>query len=70
MLLYIFSHIFASKNNIAFGAETTLHYFERSFFIKGALDNIFKFSFWVSFIYHVKMIGNLQIQKEKNKNSF
>ena len=29
--------------------------FEISFFvIKGALDNIFKFYFWLNFIYHVK----------------
>ena len=33
--------------------------------LKGALDNILKFPFWLIFIYHV-----LQIQKEKFKNSF
>ena len=35
-----------------------------------ALDNILKFSFWLNFIYQVKMIANLQIQKEKFTNSF
>ena len=37
--------------------------------IKGALDNIFKFSLCLNFIYQ-KLIPNLQIQKEKLKNSF
>ena len=40
------------------------------FVLKGALDNILKFSFWLNFIYHVKLIANLQKQKEKFKNSF
>ena len=31
--------------------------------IQGALDNILKFSFWLYFIYQVKLIANLQIQK-------
>ena len=38
--------------------------------LKGALDNILKFLFRLNFIYHVKLIANLQIQKEKFKNSF
>ena len=38
--------------------------------IKGALDNILKFSFWLNFIYQVKMTAFLQIQKENSKNSF
>ena len=40
------------------------------FLIKGTLDNILEFSFWLNFIYHVKMIANLQKQKGKFKNSF
>ena len=32
---------------------------------KGALDNILEFSFWLNFIYHVQVIVNLQIQKER-----
>ena len=35
--------------------------------IKGALDNILKFYFWLNFIYHVKM--QLLIYEYKKKNS-
>ena len=46
----------------------TLNFMQR---FKGALDKILKFSFWLNYINHVKiMIANLQIQKEKFKNSF
>ena len=38
--------------------------------IKGALYNIVKFSFWLHSIFHVnvKLIANLQIQKENIQN--
>ena len=36
--------------------------------LKGALDNILKFCFWLNFIYHVKRTANLPIQTEKLKN--
>ena len=39
-------------------------------YLKGALDNILKFSFWLNFIYHVKLMADLQMQKEKIENSF
>ena len=35
--------------------------------VKGALDNILKFYFWLNFIYHVKM--QLLIYEYKKKNS-
>ena len=40
------------------------------FVVKGALDNISKYHFWLNFIYYIKVIANLQIQKKNIQNFF
>ena len=63
---------FYTHGTDCFKALSFLALYPNNVWIKGALDNILKFYFWLNFIYHVKCncYRNLRIQKEKFIYSF